>query len=202
MNLLKPLGSACSRCATPLPDDDFLTCGACILKPPHFDKAIIGYAFDEPLRGLIHQFKYQKGLHLRNFLCHLMLQTVQKNNTMPQCLIPVPMHPQRIKQRGFNQAVLLTKRLARLLNVPYDLTSCQKKINTAPQASLDKEQRRKNLSKAFHAKPLPYEHVAIIDDLLTTGNTANELARVLKKVGIKQVDVWCCARAVNESLSA
>ncbi|WP_420795212.1 ComF family protein [Legionella moravica] len=200
IGLIKPLGPACTHCASPLPDEHYLICGSCIKKPPHYDNAVIGYTFDEPLRSLIHQFKYHNGLYLRNFLCHLMLNTVQKTQHIPQCLIPVPMHPLRIKQRGFNQAALLAKKLARKLNIPYDLTSCQKRINTAPQASLDKEQRQKNLSKAFHVTPLPYEHVAIIDDLLTTGNTVNELALVLKKAGIKKVDVWCCARTVTESL--
>ncbi|KTD46405.1 ComF family protein [Legionella quateirensis] len=200
VGLIKPLGSACIHCASPLPDEQYLICGSCIIKPPHYDKAIIGYTFDEPLRSLIHQFKYQNGLHLCNFLCQLMLDALQKTQDIPQCLIPVPMHPLRIKQRGFNQAALLTKKLARKLKIPYDLTSCQKRINTAPQASLDREQRQKNVRKAFHATPLPYEHVAIIDDLLTTGNTANELALALKKTGIKQVDVWCCARTVTHSL--
>ena len=106
------------------------------------------------------------------------------------------MHPKRLKQRGFNQAAILTKLLARKLNIPYDLTSCQKIINTEPQASLDGEQRQKNLRKAFRCKPLPYEHVTLIDDLLTTGCTANELALTLKKTGVKRVDIWCCARTI------
>ena len=109
------------------------------------------------------------------------------------------MHPKRLKQRGFNQAAILAKSLAYKLQIPYDLTSCKKIVNTAPQASMDGEQRQKNVRKAFHCNPLPYEHVMLIDDLLTTGCTANELALTLKKSGVKRVDIWCCARTISKS---
>lgn len=195
---INPLGPACQRCASPLPDDDLLICGQCIKAPPHFDKAIIAYTFEEPLRSLLHQFKYYNGLYLSSFLTHLMLNALQKIPEKPQCLIPVPMHSQRIKQRGFNQAAILAKMLAKTLKLPVDLTSCTKQINTTPQASMDGEQRQKNLRKAFHSTPLVYEHVTLVDDLLTTGSTANELALTLKKTGVKRVDIWCCARTINK----
>lgn len=199
IEFIKPLGPACQRCAYPLPDEHYLVCGQCIKNPPYFDQALIAYVFEEPLRSLLHRFKYHNNLHLGSFLCQLMLHAMQKLpelTTIP-CLIPVPMHSKRLRQRGFNQAAVLTKALARKVTLPYDLTSCQKIINTAPQASLDSEQRQKNLRKAFYAKPLPYEHIILIDDLLTTGCTANELARTLKKTGVKRVDIWCCARTIS-----
>ena len=104
------------------------------------------------------------------------------------------MHPIRLRQRGFNQAAELAKQLAHTLNLPFDLFSCKKIINTAAQAGLNEQQRRKNLRDAFEAKPLPYQHITLVDDLLTTGSTANDLAKVLKKQGVTRVDVWCCAR--------
>ena len=194
---IKPLGPACQHCAHPLPDASYLICGQCIKKPPHFDRALISYIFEEPLRSLLHHFKYYNGLYLSSFLSQLMLQAIQKQSITAECLIPVPMHPKRIKQRGFNQAAILAKRLARQLNLPYDVKSCQKIINTSPQASLDSEHRRKNLRHAFHVTPLPYQHVILVDDLLTTGCTANELAYTLKKTGVQKVDIWCCARTVK-----
>lgn len=190
------LGPCCHHCAYPLPDDAYLICGHCIKEPPHFDQAFIAYPFEEPLRSLLHQFKYHNGLYLGSFLSHLMLQAWKEPSTKPQCLIPVPMHPYRLKTRGFNQAAILTKSLARKINLPYDLTSCKKIINTAPQAGLNSQQRQKNLTGAFYTAPLPYEHVALVDDLLTTGNTANEIALSLKKAGVTKVDVWCCARTI------
>ncbi|QLZ67871.1 ComF family protein [Legionella sp. PC1000] len=192
------LGPACHYCAYPLPDIHLFVCGRCIKKTPYFDRALINYVFEEPLRNLLHQFKYRNGLYLGSFLSQLMVHSLPKDEVMPQCLIPVPMHPQRIKSRGFNQAAVLVRLLAKKLQLPYDLTSCQKILNTEPQASLDGEQRQKNLRHAFNVKKIPWHHVAIVDDLLTTGSTANELAFTLKKSGVKKVDVWCCARAVGK----
>lgn len=193
------LGPTCQYCAYPLPDAHYLICGQCIKKPPHFDRSFIAYQFVEPLRSLLHQFKYQNGLYLSSFLSHLILQSLPTQSNKPQCLIPVPMHPQRIRQRGFNQAAILARSLAKKLQLPCDFISCQKVINTAPQASLDGEQRQKNLRRAFSTPKLPYQHVALIDDLLTTGATANELALTLKKTGVQQVDVWCCARTIRSA---
>lgn len=199
IEFIKPLGPACQHCACPLPEKHYLICGQCIKKLPHFDRAFIAYAFEEPLRSLLHHFKYHNGLYLSSFLSHLILNAVNTETTLPQCLIPVPMHSERLKQRGFNQAAILTKLIARKLDLPYDVTSCHKRVNTAPQASLDGEQRQKNLHKAFYCNPITYDHVALIDDLLTTGCTANELACTLKKAGVKQVDIWCCARTIPKS---
>lgn len=199
IELMTPLGPACRHCAYPLPDIHYLMCGHCIKKPPYFDRAFIYYIFEEPLRSLLHQFKYHNGLYLSSFLSHLILKSISNDTKLPQCLIPVPMHPQRIRLRGFNQAAILARSLAKKLHLPCDLSSCQKIINSAPQASLDSEQRRKNLHHAFKIRKLPYQHVAIVDDLLTTGCTANELAFTLKKSGVKQVDVWCCARTVTKN---
>lgn len=197
VELIKPLGSCCRQCAQPLPQANTL-CGLCIKKPPYFDRTFACYQFEEPLRSLIHHFKYHNGLYLSGFLSELMWQTLPNQASSAQCLIPVPMHAKRIKQRGFNQAAILAKILAKKLNLPCDLSHCKKIINTSAQANLDATQRKKNLHKAFLIKPLPYQHIIIIDDLMTTGSTANELAFSLKQSGIKQVDVWCCARAIFE----
>ncbi len=107
------------------------------------------------------------------------------------------MHAQKIRSRGFNQAAILARSLAKILKIPCDLTCCQKIINTLPQASLEKKERQSNLKNAFRATPVPYKHIALIDDLLTTGSTANEVAFTFKKIGVEQVDVWCCARTIE-----
>lgn len=194
--LINPLGPCCEQCAYPLPDTNYPLCGQCIQKPPYFDAAFIGYTFDEPLRSLLHQFKYHHGIYLNSFLSSLMLQSLKIIPKASQCLIPVPMHAKKLKQRGFNQAALLAKNLAHCLKIPYNLTSCQKIINTQPQAGLNGEQRQKNLKGAFDSKPIPFEHVILVDDLLTTGSTANEIALSLKNSGVQRVDIWCCARAI------
>jgi len=191
--LLKPIQQACSICRLPLVDDTFLLCGRCLREPPLFDCAYTHYYFEEPLRSLLHDFKYHQSLFLRQVLAKLMLDAIP-DNYRPDCLIPVPLHPKRLRRRGFNQAAELTKLLATTLQIPYQLNLCEKVINTTPQVALNRRQRQSNLRHAFIAKANPYVHVTLIDDLLTTGSTANELARVLKKQGVKQVDIWCCAR--------
>lgn len=194
IELMPLLGYTCKHCAYPLFDGDYLVCGQCIKNTPHFDKTITAYRFEEPLRSLLHQFKYQQKLYLTSFLSQLIINAWEEERIKPQCLIPMPMHPQKIKTRGFNQTVLLTRTLAKKLEIPMDLSSCQKVINTIPQAQLDGEDRPHNIRGAFHVSAMPYQHVALIDDLLTTGSTANELAITVKKTGVERVDLWCCAR--------
>ena len=194
LELLTPIGPACYHCALPLPDDDFLVCGHCCKKKPYFHHVIAAYRFEEPLRTLLHEFKYHDGLYLSSFLATLILNAIPTDAAKTQCLIPVPMHPKRLRQRGFNHAAELAKQLGRALKLPYKLSQCKKIINTVPQVSLNERQRQQNLRNAFLAEPLPYQHVTLIDDLLTTGSTANELAKILKKQGVARVDVWCCAR--------
>lgn len=194
IQFIPPLGNRCQTCAMPLPLSDFLICGHCIANPPHVDQVHVAYPYEEPLRGLLHDFKYQNGLYLRSFLCHLMLKALP--STKAQCLIPIPMHPHRLKQRGFNHAAILAKTLAHHLTIPCDFKICKKIINTVPQATLNSQERKKNLRHAFSVKPSHYQQVILVDDLLTTGATANELAITLKKQGVTKVDLWCCARTL------
>jgi len=151
------------------------------------------YYFEEPLRTLLHQFKYQGALFLRSLFVELMLDAVMKSY-QTECLIPMPIHPLRLRERGFNQAMELAKYLGKHLGVPIDSHNCSKIINTSPQVSLDVRARRKNVSNSFEIEEIKYQHVTIIDDLLTTGSSANALASQLKTAGVKHVDVWCLAR--------
>ncbi len=197
-----PIPYACTQCARPLPKSEFLVCGQCIKKKPYFDQTIAPYLFTEPLRTLLHEFKYQQGLYLLSFLAQLIVRNLPQHAHQTECLIPVPLHPKRLQQRGFNQAAELTKYLGKTLNIPYQLQSCQKITHTVPQAELNASQRRMNLSNVFKASSLNYKHVTLIDDLLTTGSTANELAKTLKMQGIERVSVWCCARTIDVTDSA
>ncbi|OGV48009.1 MAG: amidophosphoribosyltransferase [Legionellales bacterium RIFCSPHIGHO2_12_FULL_42_9] len=189
------LENPCQYCSQPLPNNDFLICGECLGKKPAFDRVMTGYRFEEPLRTLLHEFKYKNGLHLRPALVELMMQAFDSQAALADCVMPIPLHSKRIQQRGFNQAAELAKRLALKLNIPYDARICKKMTNTSPQVGLSAEERRKNLRHSFSAKPSSYEYVLLIDDLITTGSTANEMAKVLKKQGVQRVDLWCCARA-------
>ncbi|MGV3740182.1 MAG: ComF family protein [Gammaproteobacteria bacterium] len=196
IGVLDPLGPACHSCANPLPQAKPPICGACAVHPPAIDRIFTSYRYTEPLRTLLHAFKYEAALYLTSFLADLILQALE-NSSDTECLIPIPLHKQRIRARGFNQAAVLTQYLSKILNKPYSLQGCDKILPTVAQAGLNAKQRRTNLLHAFQAKNLSYQHVTLIDDLYTTGATANEVAKTLKKqAGVQRVDLWCCARAV------
>lgn len=191
----KKIGPACRHCAQPLPDEKFLLCGLCAKKQPAIDRTLTAYLYEDPLRTLLHDFKYKEALYLRSFLVDLMLEALPERTLLQtECLVPVPLHPKRIRQRGFNQAAELAKLLAKRLGLACDLDLCQKVLHTPPQASLDRQERQRNLRRAFQARTKGYQHITLVDDLLTTGSTANELAREFKKQGIVKIDLWCCAR--------
>ena len=174
-----------------------MTCGECIKLKPAIDQSIAPFSFEEPLRTLLHEFKYRHGLYLVSFLAQLILANLPENAHQTECLIPVPMHPARLRQRGFNQAAELAKVIGKALNIPCKMHLCQKTTHTLPQAGLNAAQRKKNLINAFQTSPHPHKRVTLIDDLLTTGNTANELAKTLKRQGVEHVAIWCCARATE-----
>ena len=193
--LFPRIENPCQFCSRPLPNAEFCICGECLQKKPAFDRVMTQFHFEEPLRTLLHEFKYKQALHLRSFLTQLMLQAFDKEAALADCIMPIPLHPKRIQQRGFNQAAELAKLLAKKCAISYNATLCQKITNTAPQVGLNAQERQNNLRHSFIAKPSSYNYVLLIDDLITTGSTANEMAKVLKKQGVKRVDVWCCARA-------
>tara|TARA_R110002126_G_scaffold1177_1_gene6981 strand:- start:1499 stop:2203 length:705 start_codon:yes stop_codon:yes gene_type:complete len=186
---LVPLGPACQHCATPLIKTTLQLCGHCIKNKPALDHVFASYRFEEPLRTLLHDFKYRESLHLAKFLSSIMGEIHQT-----ECLIPVPSHKKRLRQRGFNHAVILAQHLAKKIQRPCLRSHIQKIKNTPSQAKLDASERRRNLQNAFQIKTLPYQHVTLIDDLITTGSTANELALQLKAQGVARVDLWCVAK--------
>ena len=202
MPLFSPLGPACHHCAEPLPEGQFLMCGACSKTLPCVDKVSVACLFQEPIRTLLHQFKYRSGLYLCSFLCTLIKNALSPEALTTECLIPIPLHPKRLRERGFNQAAVLSRYLSKELHLPIDLYGWKKIIHTKPQAQLDASSRKKNLHQACAASPMPYQHVTLIDDLITTGSTVNALAYALKQQGVARVDVWCCAKAANSHTSA
>lgn len=119
----------------------------------------------------------------------------------PDMLIPVPLHNFRMMKRGFNQAYELGNYLSQVFDIPMLITALRRHRNTKAQSGLSRLQRRQNLRGAFywHGQKKPGRHIALIDDVMTTGTTVSECARVLKKAGAKRVDVWVAARAIPAS---
>jgi len=195
--LFTPITAACKHCALPLVNGVFDACGHCIKKKPYFDFTVASHLYQEPLRSLLHDFKYRGALYLQTFLSDLVISHLPTPQMATECLIPVPMHPKRLKERGFNHTVELTKSFSRALNIPYNTDLCYKKNHTPTQAGLSQKERQRNVRDAFTIQKTHYQHVTLIDDLITTGSTANALARALKKSGVTRIDVWCCARAAE-----
>ena len=122
-----------------------------------------------------------------------------RKSNLPECIIPVPLHPQRLRVRGFNQALELARIIAKQLNIPLNYSLCQRDKSTPFQSGLSAKQRKQNLKNAFIVtKPHAYKHVAIFDDVVTTGTTVNELAKQLKNSGVETIEVWAIARTQNK----
>lgn len=183
----------CPVCALPTSTGE--TCGGCLVEPPEFDStsAIVAYHF--PADGLIHAFKYQGRLALAGALAELMLRSPPA--PLPDFLIPMPLAPARLQARGFNQALEIARRLADRTGVPLLTQACERVRDTAPQVELPWKARAKNIRGAFACgADLTGMRVAIVDDVMTTGATLNELAKVLRKRGAKEVTAWVVARTL------
>lgn len=196
-NFFSKIQSKCYKCALPLVTNHSQElCGRCLSNEVHFDKVLVNYIYEEPLKSLIQQFKYKNAIYLKNFLVKLMLDNPEIQSLKTQCLMPIPIHTAKHKERGFNQSALLAFALAKELKLNVASKYCKKITNTFPQAHLKLKDRVKNLKNSFAVKKIPYNNVTLIDDLITTGTTANEIARKLKANGVETVNVWCIARAI------
>jgi len=190
------LGTQCRQCALPLAgtDGDML-CGRCQRRPPAFDRTCAALHYVAPVDFLVKRLKFGHELALARLLAALFLPPGAATGPLPQALVPVPLHPARLRSRGFNQATELARLLGRRHALPVQHL-CRRLRNTAPQSALSVSARRLNLHNAFALTRVPdCTHVALIDDVMTSGQTAHELARVLKHGGVETVEVWVIARA-------
>ena len=185
-------GHSCPQCGMPSWGE---VCGLCLNKPPHFEQTIAAFDYDFPIDRLISAYKYQFQLQLATPLSQALIQAVrQKLTVMPDYIIAMPLHPMRIAERGFNQSLELAKILSLEMYIPIS-HACLRIINTPPQAKLSQAQRIRNIRGAFHcAHSLEGLNIAIVDDVMTTGASLNELARQLKQRGAAHVQCWVIAR--------
>lgn len=190
--------SVCRQCAASLMHAEI--CGECLQSPPAYDNTISLFHYQAPVDHLLLALKFHKKLAYANLLGRLLAEKAAAHyagQTKPELLIPVPLHPQRLRERGYNQALEIARPVAKRLKLPIDTHYCRRQLLTSPQSSVSEEERRRNMKNAFVVDSrLPAKHVAIVDDVMTTGSTAAELARVLRLAGAERVDVWCCAKTV------
>lgn len=188
---------ACQQCAIPLPSaTSGSVCGQCLKKPPLYDQSWSAFIYAQPLEWMIQQLKFNARLSYSILFSELMMPLLPALHQQPDCIIPVPLHNKRIRQRGFNQTYELIKPVATKLAIKIDTKHCLRIRNTQAQTGINAKSRSRNVKDAFEFKNTPdYKYIILFDDVITTGSTINELARTLKNQGVERVDVWSLARA-------
>jgi ComF family protein len=191
---LPAIRHACPRCALPLPESRLL-CGRCLGKRnPAVDDSVAAFEYRFPLDRLVQRFKFASDLALGHALASRLAQRLAGVDR-PDCLVVPPLSPRRLRQRGFNQALEVAKVLGRAIGVACKPRAIVRLRETEVQHELDRRRRLANLRGAFAcACRFERQHVAIVDDVVTTGATAETLARALKDAGAARVSVWAVAR--------
>ena len=190
----------CKKCSRHLarPDEKNL-CPQCHKKMPDFDQAWGAVLYNDPMRNLLHSFKYRKKTVLRYFFAELAVSFVEHYQIPVKnfdCLLPMPIHPTKHREREFNQTELLCKLLQEKFQIPLYTSILVRSKNTAPQAFLEEKERWTNVKDAFRIrKPLELKNksILIVDDLLTTGATACEAAKTCKQAGANRVNILTLA---------
>ncbi len=189
----------CPLCALPTAAGaEHLPCGRCLKKRPLFERCLAPLRYLPPADELIGGLKFHGRLSHGRVMGELLADYLAWRLTPgdhPQVLIPVPLHPRRLRERGFNQALELARPVAKRLQLPLRPHDCLRRLATPQQTGLSALERRRNLRGAFSAAGLKgVAHVALIDDVVTTGATVTELTRVLRRAGVQRVEVWAVCR--------
>jgi len=197
-------GPVCPRCSFPFPSpvalahSPFHLCGPCRRRPPAYTKAWTLYAYKSPLREAISKFKYHGKVTLARPLADLMIAAFAHPPEI-DCILPVPLHPLRLREREYNQSLLLADCLSRHYKVPVLCNVLLRTRHTLPQTGLNRAARLKNLRRSFTVTQparITGKHLLLVDDVFTTGTTVNECAKTLRKAGAGEVYVETLARMV------
>lgn len=187
----------CRQCATPLDSNTHEVCPDCMTRGRPFARSVAPYVYAYPLDHLVRTFKYDGVLAYGRVLGTLLAgHLAHAGEPLPELLLPVPLHVSRHRERGFNQTIELARHVGSLLDVRMDPWLCERVRATGDQTELSARQRRKNVRRAFALpRRLRATHVALLDDVMTTGSTVAEMATQLVRGGVKRVEVWAVARA-------
>jgi ComF family protein len=182
---------SCPRCALPSPRAE--VCGRCLGEAPAYDATIAALAYDFPADVLVHALKFRGELALAGLLGGLLSNRITTSEI--DRVIPVPLSAARLRERGYNQSV----EIARQLGATLDLALCARERDTPAQMDLPYAERKRNVRGAFRCtRPLSGERIAVVDDVMTTGATLNEVASVLKQAGAARVVNWVVARTLPD----
>lgn len=189
---LPSTASACPRCAAPASGN--AECGACIAGPPHYDASCAAFVYAYPVDALVQALKYGRQLALAELFAQKLHERLG-HVAVADLIVPLPLHPARLAERGFNQAAEIAKVLSRLSGIAMDARAARRVRNTAPQTDLPWRERAVNMRHAFVCdRNLAGVRVAVVDDVMTTGATLDEFAKALKRRGAARVENWVVAR--------
>ncbi|HAU42268.1 MAG TPA: hypothetical protein DCW50_09495 [Gammaproteobacteria bacterium] len=189
----------CLSCARALTHPGI--CGQCQQRPPVYDSAIAPLAYDNPVNEMLCALKYRQHLSFARPIAGVMVDAVvTQRQKRPDMLCAVPMTSRALRKRGLNQSIFIARFVSRGLGIPLCAALIKKIRHTDQQSALSAKNRQSNLDNAFACRRrLDGRHVALIDDILTTGATANEISKILKAAGAVRVDLWACARTARSS---
>lgn len=188
----------CPQCA--LPNVSGTLCGICLQHSPAFDHTLTAFRYAYPLDRLLHQFKYHQQLSLGHLLATSLLDHLPTfpGQEQPHILMAMPMHPNRVRERGFNHALELAKQVHRHWQIPLEIHGCTRVIDTPTQAGMDMKTRTRSLRGAFTTQSQWHgKHVVVVDDVMTTGASMHAVAKVLKNAGAKRVTALVLARTLK-----
>ena len=191
----------CQRCAESLetPSTWPMLCGRCLSHPPAYDRTYAPFIYQGVIRHWITTLKFGANYKNARLLGQLLAEHLHDTAEQPDCIIPIPLHPSRYRERGFNQAVILAREIARRFSIPLDFLTLKRLVFTAPQVNLGKDERSANVRGAFVVKngeKIEGRKIILVDDVYTTGSTVKECTRALMMHGAAEVVVLTLARAV------
>ncbi len=191
------LGESCPRCAMPSPGGQ--VCGACLRDAPAFDRTIALWRYAPNADRLVQAFKYRGRLALASYFARELTGRIEALPTA-ELVVAMPLARGRLAERGFNQAHEIAKRLARLMRIPIATRLVRRTRETADQTGLAPDERARNVRGAFVCEAsLAGRRIAVVDDVMTTGASLDELARTLKRAGAAQVENWVVARTIPDA---
>ena len=192
---IESIPNPCQYCGQPNPVDG-IVCPACRLNPPRWQKMIAPLQYRGITRDYLLQLKHAQATHLASALCRCGAASFRGALPKPEVLLPVPLHPTRLRERGYNQAHEIAGIWSRDFDIPLDRHALKRVRATPLQAGLSAAQRADNVRLAFDYRgSRAYRHVAVVDDIVTTGSTAGEITRLLHRQGVEFVEIWALARA-------
>jgi ComF family protein len=191
---------SCTQCGLPLNINKNIKnkaalCGYCLSRKFIFDRTVVPFIYEGNIIPMITRLKFYDQLVYAKLLSQLLLKYLEAKQAV-EIIIPIPLHTTRLQKRGFNQSLEIARELSKALQLPIDNQSCVRIKPTMPQSELSGVERGVNLQEAFAVREkLNYAKVALLDDVVTTGHTVFECAKMLKQAGVQSIELWCCARS-------